>query len=146
MARTKRINIKQLRALYWPQWRNAEKTLVAAGLSKSEAEEKRKQIHISVTGSDCSSKDLTNTALDAVLKKFAAIANPQDGKRQADLADGPCKRLRFAIDQKAKAMGLDAAYVSGIAAQMRYPTNLETCDQRQLRNILIALDTHTKRN
>lgn len=146
MARNSRINARQIKCVYWPSWRAAEKVLIAAGFSKTEADEKRKDIHKAVTGSECSSKDLTNRTLDEVLRKFAVISNPRDGKRQADLADGPCKRYRFAIRTIQQRMQVDDAYVAGIASRMRYPANLELCDERQLRDILTALDKHEKRN
>lgn len=146
MSRPKRINQNQLRRLYWPEWRKAEKILIAAGLGKEEIEEQRKAIHVTVTGSACSSKDLTNSELDRVLAKFARVSAPRDGKRQADLADGQCKRYRHVIKELAAAIGVDDAYVAGIARQMRYPADLEQCDEQQLRNILTALDKHEARH
>lgn len=145
MTRPERINQNQLSRLYWPEWRKAEKILAAAGFGKEEIEEQRKAIHTAVTGSECSSKDLTNRELDAVLARFARVSAPGDGKRQADLADGQCKRFRHVIKRLAASIGADDAYIAGIARQMRYPTDLEQCDERQLRNILTALDKHAKR-
>lgn len=143
MARNSRINDRQLKRVYWPSWRAAEKMLVAAGFSKTEADEKRKEIHSAVTGSECSSKDLNNRTLDEVLRKFAAISNPRDGKRQADLADGPCKRLRFRIREFQYRLQVDDSYVDAIAKQMRYPRR-DLCDENQLRNILAAIDIRLK--
>lgn len=145
MARPKRINKNQLNSLYWPEWRKAEKVLISAGYSKEEAEQERKDLHVAVTGTACSSKDLTNDELDELLRKFLKISNPKNGKRQADLADGKCRRYRHVIKELATKIGVDDAYVAGIAKQMRYPTDLEQCDKLQLRNILTALDTHAKR-
>lgn len=145
MARPKRINKNQLNSLYWPEFRKAERVLIAAGFSKAEAEEQRKDIHKAVTGTACSSKDLTNPELDRVLREFLKISAPNNGTRQADLADGQCKRYRHVIKGLATKIGVDDAYVAGIASRMRYPTDLEQCDERQLRNILTALDEHAKR-
>ena len=140
----KRINKAQINSVYWPHWRAAEEVLIRAGFSKAEAEEKRKDIHTAVVGVPCSSKDLTDRTLDAVLAKFAAISAPADGKRQADLADGDCKRIRHCISEIQARMHLSAAYVETMAvniARTAYPL----CDALQLRQILQALSIHEKR-
>lgn len=145
MPRNTRINDKQLKCLYWPRWRAAEKVLLAAGFSKEEADEKRKDIHRAVTGDECSSKDLTNRTLDEVLRHFAAISNPRDGRRQADLADGPAKRVRWQISQLRDRMNFSDAYVETLAIKM-HRRSLVQCDEDQLKTILAALTYHENRH
>jgi hypothetical protein len=145
MARNTRINEAQLRRIYWPSWRAAEKVLIAAGLSKEETDEQRKEIHIAVTGSDCSSKDLTNRTLDEVLRKFAAISVPRDGRRQAELADGPAKRCRWQIERLRQEMGLSVAYVEEICINM-HRAAIAHCDDAQLRKVITALQYHAHRH
>lgn len=145
MARNTRINDKQLRRIYWPSWRMAEKVLIAAGFTKEEAEEKRKEIHRLVTGAECSSKDLTNRTLDEALKKFAAISMPRNGKRQAELADGPAKRVRYKINHLRERMGLSEAYVETIAINMHRRAIIQM-DEDQLKDVLTALTYHENRH
>lgn len=145
MARIQRINALQLKRVYWPRWGDAKRVLIAAGYTAAEAEQTRKDIHAAVTGCECSSKDLTNRTLDAVLAKFAAISAPSDGKRQADLADGACKRARFAISQALGRMGLAESYADGIARQM-FRRPVAQCDEAQLKSILKALAYHETRH
>ncbi|MEO5914817.1 MAG: hypothetical protein ABIS50_11330 [Luteolibacter sp.] len=141
----KRINKAQLNSVYWPNWRKAEKVLIAADYTKDEAEEMRKEIHVTVTGVACSSKDLTNRTLNECLKKFAAIATPKDGKRQADLADQPCKLVRFKIAEIQKRMNLTDNYIDGTAVKVAR-TAYKFCNEEQLTNVLIALIKHEKRH
>lgn len=145
MARNTRINERQIKCVYWPSWRAAEKVLINAGFSKAEAEEKRKEIHQAVTGSECSSKDLTNRTLDEVLKKFAAISMPRNGARQADLADGPCKRVRYEINRLRDRMGLSDAYVETMSIRITRRSLIQ-CDEDQLKSILKALHYHENRH
>lgn len=145
MPRPKHINRNQLCGLYWPEWRKAEKVLIAAGFSKDEAEEKRMDIHVAVTGEQCSSKDLKNRQLDEVLRMFAQIAQPNNGARQADLADGECKRLRFAITEAARRVGYDDASVETMALRMTRRSLIQ-CDEAQLKTILQALKIHETRH
>lgn len=145
MSRPTRINKSQLNSVYWPRWRAAEKVLMATGHSKTDAEEVRKEIHTEVTGSACSSKDLNNRTLDGCLAKFSAIATPRDGARQADLADGACKRVRFAIREIQERLKLPDAYIESISQRMnRRP--LVQCDELQLLDILKALAIHENRH
>jgi hypothetical protein len=146
MSRPAKINERQIKCKYWPAWRAAEKVLISAGHSKAETEEIRKEIHTAVTGSACSSKDLTNRLLDRVLAKFAAISAPSDGARQADLADGPCKRLRFAIREIQNRMKLADSYIEGMAASPLARRPLNQCDEAQLLDILKALTYHENRH
>lgn len=145
MARNTRINQRQLNVVYWPNWRMAEKVLLAAGFSKQEAEEKRKEIHQLVTGSACSSKDLTNRTLDKCLSEFAKISMPKNGKRQADLADGPAKRVRHKINRLRERMGLSDAYVETIAIKMHRRAIIQM-DEAQLLDVLKALQYHENRH
>ncbi len=141
----KRINRLQLTRIYWPAWRAADKVLQANHHTKEEAEAVRREIHVAVTGADCSSKDLTNRQLDSCLARFAAIATPGDGKRQVDLAEGAAKRVRFKIRGIQQQMQLSDAYIEGIAQRMaRRP--LEQCDEKQLKTILKALNYHENRH
>lgn len=145
MAKITRINSRQIKCIYWPAWRAAEKALIAGGHTKQEADEIRKEIHIAVTGSACSSKALINRQLDACLSRFSAISSPRDGARQAALADGACKRVRYAIRQIQTRMSLEDAYVESIAMNMhRRP--LAQCDENQLKAILKALTYHENRH
>lgn len=141
----KRINKAQLTRIYWPRWRAAEKVLIRAGFTKPEAEEKRKEIHITVTGSDCSSKDLTNNQLDNCLGKFLAISDPNNGTAQADAADQPLARIRWNINQIQRRLGLTAAYIDGMAANIAR-CGYAFCDELQLKAILTALIIHEKRH
>ena len=145
MSRHTRINKSQLNSVYWPNWRAAEKVLISAGYSKAEAEETRKEIHTVVAGYACSSKDLTNRLLDDCLAKFSAIAAPANGARQADLADGPCKRCRFAIREIQERMKLPDSYIEAMATRIaRRP--LFQCDEPQLLDVLKALRIHEDRH
>ena len=141
----KRINKNQITGVYWPNWRAAEKVLLANDHSKAECEEIRKEIHIAVTGSDCSSKDLTNKTLNECLKKFATIATPNDGKRQADLADQPLKLVRFRIKQIQDRLRLPDAYIESTAVNIARCA-YKFCNEEQLTNILIALTKHENRH
>ena len=144
--KAKPINTAQLNRIYWPAWRAAEKCLTASGnYTKPEAEELRKDIHVAVTGSACSSKQLTNRQLDACLARFAAIATPRDGARQAELADGACKRVRYAIGKIQKAMALSDAYIESMSVNMHRRSIIQ-CDESQLKSILKALHYHEKRH
>ncbi len=141
----KRINKAQLTRIYWPEWRKADKVLQANHHTKEEAEAVRREIHVSVTGIDCSSKDLTNRQLDACLARFAAISSPGDGKRQADLAEAAAKRVRFKIRQIQERMQLPDTYIESLAQRMaRRP--LAQCDEKQLQTILKALNYHENRH
>lgn len=140
----KYINILQIRRIYWPAWREAEKTLMRNDHSKDEADEIRKDIHKAVTGSACSSKELTNRTLDAVVAKFAAISAPRDGKRQADLADQDCERVRFKIREIQARMSLDADYIETMAVNIAR-TAYKFCNEAQLKSILKALVYHENR-
>lgn len=136
----KRINRKQLTRLYWPEWRKAEKVLInSGGYSKAEAEALRAEI----TGG--SSKDLTNRRLDECLAKFHAISNPTDGKAQADAADQPLKRVRWNISQIQARLGLPDAYIEGMAVNIAR-CGYAFCNEEQLKNILIALQTYENRH
>ena len=140
-----RINRAQITSVYWPAWRAAEKCLTGSGnYTKNEAEEVRQEIHAAVTGCACSSKDLTNRQLDACLARFAAIATPGDGARQAELANGACKRVRYAIVQKQTAMKLTDGYIDQIAVNMHRRSLLQ-CDEAQLKSVLKALSYHEQR-
>lgn len=141
----KYINSAQIKSVYWPAWRAAEKMLLAHDHSKAEADEIRKEIHTAVTGSACSSKDLTNRTLDEVLKRFAAISSPRDGKRQADLADQASKRVRFKISQIQTRMELPDTYIESMAVNLAH-TSFEFCTEKQLKNILKALVYHESRH
>lgn len=139
------INTKQLTRVYWPRWRAAAKVLMHAGYSKEDADLVRKEIHLAVTGSECSSKELTNRTLDAVLQKFAAIATPSDGARQAELADGACKRARYAIRELQQLMSLTDAYIEAMALRIAHRPLLQ-CDEKQLKDIIKALTYHYNRH
>lgn len=141
----KRINRKQLTRLYWPGWRAAEKILLANHHDKAEAEELRKQIHVEVTGSACSSKDLTNRQLDLILGRFAAISKPADGAYQARQADQPMARIRHKIGEIQQRMSLSDAYVDAMARRIA-KRPLEHCDEDGLRDVLSALVIHEKRH
>jgi len=141
----KPINNRQLKSLYWPEWRAAEKVLRANHYDKAEAEEVRKEIHVAVTGRDCSSKDLTNSHLDKVLAKFRAISNPKAGAYQARQADQPAKRVRFRIHEIRDRLGLSDAYIDTVARKVA-KRPLEHCDEKQLRKILAALSIHENRH
>lgn len=145
MSRASTINVRQIRSLYWPTWRAAEKILRAHGYTKEEAEEKRQEIHMQVTGSACSSKDLTNRTLDAVLAIFLAIAQPANGARQAELADGPSRRIRYQIEQLRRQMQLTDVYIDGIAHKMHHRP-FTACTEQQLQKILAALTYHSQRH
>ena len=139
------INTKQLNCVYWPQWRTAAKVLMRAGYSKEDADLVRKEIHLAVTGSECSSKELTHRTLDALLQKFAAISAPSNGARQAELADGACKRARHTIRELQQAMNLTDAYIEVMASRIaRRP--LTQCDENQLKDIIKALNYHHNRH
>lgn len=142
----KTINSRQLRSLYWPRWRDAEKVLMANGAhSKAEADEIRKDIHRAVTGRECSSKELTNRQLDEVLAKFMAIAQPRNGAAQARQAAQPCTRALYNIEQIRKALGLTENYVDSMARRI-VKRPLAHCDESGLQKVLIALTKHAKRN
>ena len=145
MARITRINDRQIKCLYWPAWRAAEKVLIANNHTKAEADDIRKDIHTAVTGTACSSKDLNNRQLDACLARFAAISAPRDGMRQAALADGACKRVRHAIAQIQKRMELPDTYVESIAVNM-HRCGYTMCNENQLKAILKALTYHENRH
>ena len=143
MAR--RINRKQLTRLYWPAWRAAEKVLLANHHDKAEAEEIRKQIHVEITGSACSSKDLSDRQLDRVLGRFDAISKPSDGAAQARHADQPMARIRFKIAEIRKRMDLPDAYVDAMARRIA-KRPLEHCSEDGLRDVLAALVKHEQRH
>ena len=140
-----KISSLQIRSLYWPEWRAAEKVLRANHYDKAEAEEVRKEIHVAVTGRDCSSKELTNRQLDDVLGKFHAISNPKDGAFQARQADQPMKRIRFRINQIRDRMELSDAYIDSVARKVA-KRPLEHCDEQGLLKILAALSIHENRH
>ena len=143
MART--INARQLKSLYWPAWNAAAKALKErAGYTKDELEDFRKETHREVTGRDCSSKDLTNRQLDGCLMRFEAIARPFDGKRQADLADMACARLRWKIGEIRRSIGVGDSYVDTISITM-HRCSIIQCDEAQLLNVLRALKIQLKR-
>ena len=144
--KAKSINTAQLNRIYWPAWRAAAKSIIASGsFTKAEAEEIRKDIHVAVTGSACSSKQLTNRQLDACLARFASMSAPSDGARQAELADGACNRVRFAIRKIQTSMRLEDSYVESIAVNMHRRSVIQ-CDEYQLKSVLKALNYHAKRH
>jgi hypothetical protein len=65
------MNYTQMK-LYRVAWTEARAVLLAHGRTPAEAEEERFAIHEAVTGSRCSSKDLTNAQLTEVLIRFWA--------------------------------------------------------------------------
>lgn len=65
------MNYTQIK-LYRVAWTEARAVLIALGRTPAEAEEERFAIHEAVTGSRCSSKDLTNAQLTEVLIRFWA--------------------------------------------------------------------------
>jgi hypothetical protein len=144
MSRNTPINESQL-GLYRREWSKARRVLRAAGFSSQETEDHRYEIHRLVTGSDCSSKDLTNRTLDGCLKEFAKISSPFDGRRQADLADGPSKRVRWQIQRLKTDLGLSDAYVETIAVNMHRRSIIQ-CDEPQLKSVLAALTYHEIRH
>lgn len=142
----KTINIRQLRALYWPTWNAAAKVLKEqAGYTKEELESFRKETHRQVAGRDCSSKDLINRQLDECLKRWSAIGAPTDGKRQADLADQAATRVRYLIRQIQKNLGLSDGYIESMSLRMTRRSFLQA-DEAQLLSILKALRYHENRH
>lgn len=141
----KPITPRQLRALYWPAWRDAQAALVAAHHTKEDAEAVRLQIHTDVTGSPCSSKTLTNPQLDQVLARFRSISHPSDGRFQARQADQPACRIRWRIARIQRRMGLSDEYVAAIAGKVTHRP-LAHCDEDLARKILVALVYHLRRH
>lgn len=141
----KYINAKQIKSVYWPRWREAEKVLMRNDHTKAEADEIRKEIHKSVTGVACSSKDLTNRTLDQVLQKFAAISDPRNGKRQADLADKDCERVRYKIREIQTRMQLADSYIETMAVNITRAA-YKFCNEDQLKKVLAALVYHESRH
>jgi|GEM_PF-3833565 len=138
-------NTAQLRRLYWPEWNKAAKVLVSTGChSKAEAEEVRKEIHLAITGSECSSKDLTNRQLDSVLARFRAISQPVAGAFQARQADQPLKRIRFRIAEVQARLALPDFYIDATARRIA-KRPLDQCDERLLKKVLAAMVYHEKR-
>lgn len=80
-------------SLYWREWGNVRRALVAAGRTPAEADAQRHRIHIEQLGRDVSSKRLTNAQLDAVLAGFRAYSRPDDLMAQLRLIDQPEERL-----------------------------------------------------
>lgn len=79
--------------LYWREWGNVRRALVAAGRTPAEADAQRHRIHIEQLGRDVSSKRLTNAQLDSVLAGFRAYSRPDDLMAQLRLIDQPEQRL-----------------------------------------------------
>ncbi len=138
----KSINIKQLSRLYWPSWNAAKKVLIGCHHSKEDAEEVRKSI-LEKQGVD-SSKLLNNRQLDEVLKAHAAIADPRNGKLQAQLADQALKRVRFRIAESAKQLGYTEENVEGVSQQM-FRRPIAQLTEVQLIKVSQALNTHAER-
>lgn len=80
-------------SLYWREWGNVRRVLIAAGRIPAEADAQRHRIHIEQLGRDVSSKRLTNAQLDAVLAGFRAYSRPDDLMAQLRLIDQPEQRL-----------------------------------------------------
>jgi len=141
----KPISPRQLRALYWPAWRDAKAALLAAHHSRDEAEAARLEIHRSITGTPCSSKSLDNRQLDQVLARFRAISCPSDGRFQARQADQPACRVRWRIAQIQRKMGLSDEYVAEVAKRVT-DRPLTHCDELLARKVLTALIYHLRRH
>lgn len=138
----KSINEKQLRRLYWPSWNAAKKVLTACHHSKEDAEEIRKSI-LEKQGVE-SSKLLNNRQLDEVLKAHAAIADPRNGKLQAQLADQASKRVRFRIAKAAEELGYTQAQIEGVSQQM-FRRPIAQLNEAQLIKVSQALNTQAER-
>ena len=80
-------------SLYWREWGNVRRVLIAAGRTPAEADAQRHRIHIEQLGRDVSSKRLTNAQLDAVLAGFRAYSRPDDLMAQLRQLDQPDQRL-----------------------------------------------------
>jgi hypothetical protein len=141
----KPITTRQLRSLYWPAWRAAEKALLAAHATAEDAEATRREIHAAVAGKPVSSKELTNRQLDEVLAKFRAISNPLDGRYQARQADQPACRIRWKIEQLRREHNLSAEYIDTVARRVAWRP-LAHCDDVLARKVLAALTYHHRRH
>lgn len=80
-------------SLYWREWGNVRRVLVAAGRTPAEADAQRHRIHIEQLGRDASSKRLTNAQFDSVLAGFRAYSRSDDLMAQLRLIDQPEQRL-----------------------------------------------------
>lgn len=80
-------------SLYWREWGNVRRVLVASGRTPAEADAQRHRIHIEQLGRDVSSKRLTNAQLDSVLAGFRAYSRPDDLMAQLRQLDQPEQRL-----------------------------------------------------
>lgn len=134
---------KQIK-MYRPEWAKASKRLKAAGRDGSDAA--RMKIHALVTGFECSSKDLTNRELDAVLLHFRTIIN-HVGEFPAILAfeQSALVCCRFASRRLAReavetVKDDDHAdrYIEGISRQM-FKNNTKMLDLTQWQAICAAL-------
>lgn len=91
------MNLQQMR-LYRGEWAKARAELRKQGraLSAETEEYERMLIHEQVTGTRCSSKDLSNEELDQVLAAFYAISAQID--RYLDTKAQPQTRCRYLVD------------------------------------------------
>lgn len=140
---------KQLR-MYYGYWRDAKKALLADGKTTDETEVIRKRIHFQrgaffvINGNVVvrSSKHLTNTQIDHVLKDFRAISHGDDLAYQLEQLNQPAKRILYAtaalldqilLDEQGRAVRDDDArerYLSGIIKKPLYEAterDLQTC-------------------
>lgn len=87
-----RIN-KAQNSLYWKEWAKARAALLGTGLSRTEADAARHELHEAALGTDKSHTDFSNHDLDRVLGKFRAVSKPDDLNAQLQAINGPLNRL-----------------------------------------------------
>lgn len=138
----KRIHSGQRRGVYWPSWSPARKVLRANHYTPEECEDLRHEI-LKKQGVD-SHKDLNNRQLDKCLEAHAAIADPRNGKRQAELADQPLKRVRWRIAKTASEIGYSPEKIEDISQRM-FRRPIAQLTEAQLIKVSQALETHANR-
>lgn len=127
---------------YWREWGPARRALRANHYTPAECEDFRKEV-LRRLGVE-SHTELDNRKLDEVLKVYAALADPRNGKRQAELADQPLKRVRARIAEAARELGYTDAQVEGVSQQM-WKRPIAQLTEVQLVKVSQALNTHVAR-
>lgn len=142
------MNAAQLR-MYRGEWGKARKALRALGFTPTEADARRKRIHVAAGavkyGKPKSSLYLNNGDIDRVLAIFRSYSDPANLQAQLDAVNQPVKRALCAAQFLLEDLGIaDAsreAYLDGICKRACKRSLLDSTDD-DLVTILGAL-THT---
>ena len=112
-------------AKYFFEWGRARDYFLGRGLSHALADAKRHELHRKALGRDKSSKEFSNTDLDAVLAVFRAVWDGGNLDAQLAQIDMPERRAAMAvrrIEVLKLSLGLqpgrESGYVTGIAKNL----------------------------